>query len=288
MAWQRKIPFGYMMRGGLIQAHPQEAGAVRYSFDQYLAGASLLTIAEDMVRQGIRYHQHTSEWNKHMVKRILENAKYTGVGGYPRIISDEDFAAAQCQRTERNTYAPLPTHIQPIRGMVICVRCGSRMARGTRSYGRVSWRCQGPDCGQTVTVSDEALARQVEERLRELAQAPHLLTAPEPERTEPDMEAIRLQNELNQAFNHGAEKPEYIKNLAFDLAAQRYSQLPDPTPAHELERLQVRLEQGPADADTLADLLRTAVRAVRLSPAKNVELELVNGTVIAEKEAQSA
>ena len=102
------------------------------------------------------------------------------------------------------------------------------------------------------------------------------------------MEAIRLQNELNQAFNRGAEKPEYIKNLAFDLAARRYGQLPDPTPAHELEHLRVRLEQGSAEANTLADLLRTAVRAVRLSPAKNVELELVNGTVIAEKEAQSA
>ena len=38
MAWQRKIPFGYEIRGGLIQPHPQEADAVRYIFGQYLAG----------------------------------------------------------------------------------------------------------------------------------------------------------------------------------------------------------------------------------------------------------
>ena len=68
MAWQRKIPFGYLIRDGLIQSHPQEADAVRYIFGQYLAGASLLTIAEDMTRRGIRYHQHTAEWNKNMVK----------------------------------------------------------------------------------------------------------------------------------------------------------------------------------------------------------------------------
>ena len=73
MAWQRKIPFGYEVRGGLIQPHPQEADAVRYIFRQYQAGASLLAIAEDMTRQGIRYHRHTAEWNKNMVKRILEN-----------------------------------------------------------------------------------------------------------------------------------------------------------------------------------------------------------------------
>ena len=71
MAWQRKIPFGYMIRDGLIQPHSQEADAVQYIFRQYLAGGSLLTIAEDMIRQGVRYHQHTAEWNKNMVKGMF-------------------------------------------------------------------------------------------------------------------------------------------------------------------------------------------------------------------------
>ena len=57
----------------------------------------------------------------------------------------------------------------------------------------------------------------------------------------------------------------------------------------KMEQLRVRLEQGPADTDTLADLLSIAVRAVRLTPEKGVELELVNGTIITEeKEVQSA
>lgn len=285
MAWQRKISFGYMIRNGLIQQHPQEANAVRYIFGQYLAGASLLTIAEGMTRQDIRYHQHTAEWNKNMVKRILENAKYTGEGNYPRLVSDEDFAAAQRLRTERNIYAPLATEIQPIQNKTACAQCGGRMVRGGRAHGRVSWRCQGPDCGQVVTISDEALAEQADERLRELAQTPHLLTAPEPRQTGVDMDAVRLRNELTLALNRGSEKPEYIKSLALAVAAQRYSQLPDPTLAHELEQLQTRLKQGPVDAGTLNGLLHTAVRSVRLTPSKNVELELVNGTIIAGKEA---
>ena len=288
MAWQRKIPFGYMIRDGVVQPHPQEADAVRYIFGQYLAGASLLAIAEDMTRQGVRYHQHTAAWNKNMVKRILENAKHIGEGGYPRLVSDEDFAAAQRQRAERNIYAPLPTQIQPICSMVVCARCGGRMARGTRSHGRVGWQCRNSDCGQVVRISDEALAELVDGQLRKLAQSPHLLTAPEPQRTALTMDAIRLQNELTMALNRGSEKPEYLKNLALAVTAQRYEQLPDPTPTHELEQLRTRLEQNRANADTLADLLRTAVRAVRLTPEKKVELELVNGTIIAEKEAQSA
>ena len=288
MAWQRKTPFGYMIRNGLIQPHPQEADAVQYIFGQYQAGASMLTIAEGMTKQGVRYHQHTAEWNKNMVKRILENTRYTGADNYPRLITDEDFAAAQLLRTQRNIYAPLAAEIRLIQNKTVCARCGGKMARGTRSHSRVGWRCQSPDCGQVVAISDEALAELVDGRLRELAQAPHLLTASEHQQAEVDMETVRLRNELTLALNRGAESPEYLKTLALSVAAQRYGQLPDPTPAHELEQLRIRLEHGPVDADTLSGLLHTAVRAVRLTPGKNVELELVNGNIITGKEARSA
>ncbi|MBD5085290.1 MAG: hypothetical protein HDT33_09635 [Clostridiales bacterium] len=288
MAWQRKIPFGYMIRDGVVQPHPQETDAVRYIFGQYLAGASLLIIAEDMTRRGVRYHQHTAEWNKNMVRRILENTKYVGADGYPRLVPDENFAAAQHHRAERNTYAPLAAKIRPICGMVVCAQCGSKMARGTRSHGRVGWRCQNPDCGQVVTLSDEVLAELVNGQLQKLVQSPHLLTTPELKRAAPTMDAIRLQNELTMALNRGSEKPEHLKTLALAVTAQRYEQFPDPTPAHDLEQLHAQVEQGHADADTLANLLTIAVRAIRLTPSKNVELELVNGTIIAGKEAQSA
>ena len=288
MAWQRKIPFGYTIQDGLIQAHPQEADAVRYIFGQYLAGASLLAIAEDMTRQGPRYHQHTPAWNKNMVKRVLENQKCIGANGYPPLVPDEDFAAAQRQRSDRNTYAPLSTEIRPIVDKAVCARCGGRLARGTRSHDRVYWRCQNPDCGKSISISDVALAEMVGRRFRELSQVPHLLTAPEPQQAEPDLESIRLQNELTLALNRGGESPEHIKSLILAAAVQRYSQLPDPTPTHELERLRTQLEQVPADTSTLSTLLTTAVRAVRLAPDKTVTLELVNGTIITEGKEESA
>lgn len=65
-------------------------------------------------------------------------------------------------------------------------------------------------------------------------------------------------------------------------------QLPDPTPAHDVEQLRVRLEQGPADAGALAALLATAVRAVRITPDKNVELELVNGEITTDVKEERA
>lgn len=213
MAWQRRIPFGYEIQGGQLRPHPQEGDAVRYIFGQYLAGASLLAIAEGMTGRGPRYHQHTPEWNKHMVKRVLENARYTGSDGYPPLVSGEDFNAAQEQRGARNTYAPLPAGIRPIQDKAVCGLCGAKLIRSRRAHGRVYWKCQNADCGQSVSLSDETLAAMVERRLRALARMPHLLTAPEPQRAAPGLDAIRLQNELTQALNRGGESSRYMKSL---------------------------------------------------------------------------
>ena len=287
MAWQRKIPFGYEIRDGQIRPHPQEGEAVRHIFGQYLAGASLLTIAEGMTGRGPRYHQHTPEWNKHMVKRVLENARYTGTDGYPPLVSGADFAAAREQRGARNTYAPLPAGIRPIQDKAVCGLCGARQIRGHRTHGRVHWKCQNADCGQSVSLSDETLAAMVERRLRALARMPHLLTAPEPQRAASGLDAIRRQNELTQALNRGGESSRYMKSLILAAAAQRYSQIPDPTPAHRLGQLRARLEEGSADGETLSALLEAAVRAVRLSPGGTVKLELASGRSITEEKEES-
>lgn len=108
MAWQRKTPFGYMVRDGETVPCPTEADAVQDIFTRYLAGATYNEIAERMSRGNTPYHQHTSQWNKHMIKRILENGKYLGTGGYPRLISDDEFLAVQLQKKTGLTSPPAP------------------------------------------------------------------------------------------------------------------------------------------------------------------------------------
>lgn len=288
MAWQRKVPFGYEIQNGILRSHPEEANAVKYIFSQYLTGASYQAIADAMAQQGIRYHQHTAEWNKNMVKRILENRKYIGADDYPRIIPDSDFLTAQLQRAERSTYAPLPNAIRPICHKIVCAACGVKMLRDTKSHGRAHWRCQNPDCKQMVAINDDSLRKLVDQQLQKLTQLPHLLAIPEPQKATLSADDIRLQNELTHALNRGSESHEYIKTLAFTAATQRYERLLDPTPAYELEQLKMQLEQGNVDDEAIQRLLDTAVRTIRLSPDKNVELELVNGKITPEKDVQSA
>jgi len=279
MAWERKTPFGYMVQNGETIACPTEADTVRSIFTRYLTGASYAKIAEEMSRGSVPYHQHTAQWNKHMVKRILENGKYLGTDIYPRLISDKDFLAVQLQREDKTgCYTLCPASLNPIREKAVCAACGGRIERNTRSHGRPRWVC--PDCGTIVHIDDDAIQELVSERLRRLAEAPDLLTPPCTPEPTPSTDALRIQNELNLCFNRADINPEYMKTLIFAIAAEQYNLLPDPTPAHELAVLRERLEGGPASEADLQELLSKVVKSVRVGGQDYIELELINGKII--------
>lgn len=178
MAWQRKIPFGYQVQNGRINCQPEEAKFVRSIFSHYLLGSSYSQIADEMARQGVRYHQHTAQWNKHMVKRILENERYLGMDGYPRLVTDEEFLAVRLRRREQNTYAPCPSEIIPIRNKAVCALCGEKMTRDTKSHGRPRWRCKNPECGGSVYLDDSIILERVMQKLKVLAHSPEHIQLP--------------------------------------------------------------------------------------------------------------
>lgn len=226
MAWQRKTPFGYMVRDGETISCPLEAEAVQNIFTRYLAGASYAKIAEEMSRGNIPYHQHIPQWNKHMVKRILENTRYLGTDIYPRLISDEDFLAVQLQREDRSDYAPCPAGLKPIREKAVCAACGGRIVRGVKSNGRSRWVCASPNCGVAVHVSDEELQSHVSRRLRQLAAVSAMLTPPPTTEAVPSMEAIRIENELNLCFNRSDIKGTSLRDQWNDLLHHGRRRLP--------------------------------------------------------------
>ena len=101
MLKNRSIPFGYCMVNGKYSLNAPEAEAVRKIFAEYIGGKSLKTIAAEMQ---IPYNTGKAVWNKNMVCRVIENTKYIGEDGFPKIISDEDFIRASEIKAERNTY----------------------------------------------------------------------------------------------------------------------------------------------------------------------------------------
>lgn len=100
MLKNRSIPFGYCVVNGSFAVNENEAEAVRKIFADYISGKSLKAIAAEMK---IPYNSEKS-WNKNTVSRILDNKKYTGENGCPRIVSDEDFLRVSQIKSERNKY----------------------------------------------------------------------------------------------------------------------------------------------------------------------------------------
>ena len=108
---QRYIPFGYKIENGMTVVNSTEANAVRTAFEMYIGGASYNTIAKHMESTGVNYRHDSTAWNKNMVKRILENERYTGTVDYPFIIGRSALERVSAIKAERNTYRPKPKEI---------------------------------------------------------------------------------------------------------------------------------------------------------------------------------
>lgn len=216
------------------------------------------------------YHQHTAQWNKHMVKRILENERYLGMDGYPQLVTDEEFLAVRLRRGEQNTYAPCPSEIIPIRDKAVCALCGEKMARDTKSRGRPRWRCKNPECGGSVYLDDSIILERVVQKLKVLAHSPECIRLPKAAPASTD--ALRIENELALCFNRADINPEYMKTLIMAAAAERYAGLNDPTPAHRRALLRQKLELEPENEETLWELFESAVTHVCIGKGGEISL----------------
>lgn len=78
----RKVLYGYQIQNGALEIVPEEQRTVSMVFTLYNAGASYQAISDALNRQSIPYCREVPLWNKHKVKRLLENPRYTGKGGY--------------------------------------------------------------------------------------------------------------------------------------------------------------------------------------------------------------
>lgn len=97
---QRYIPFGYKIHKGEITVKAKEADTVRKIFEMYCEGQSYNAIAKYLSAEKIKYNGN-AKWNKHVVKRILENERLYGNEIYPQIINHDLFEKAAAIREQR-------------------------------------------------------------------------------------------------------------------------------------------------------------------------------------------
>ena len=77
----RKILYGYQIQRGELVVRPQEAVVAKRIVTLYMDGLSYQKIADALNADDIPFSEEAPLWNKHKVKRLLENPRYTGVDG---------------------------------------------------------------------------------------------------------------------------------------------------------------------------------------------------------------
>ena len=112
----------YMMKQGDIRICEQEACEVRNMFARYRQGASYAALAKDLTERRVCFLPGEYQWNKHRVKRILEDERYCASTVFPPLITQAELRAVHSLKEEKQTtktplYCELPRHM---RAKVVC------------------------------------------------------------------------------------------------------------------------------------------------------------------------
>lgn len=219
----RKNLYGYHIQNGELAVLPDEAVVVGRIATLYIAGASYQTVADTLNDEGIPYSPEAPVWNRHKVKRLLENPRYTGTDGYPPILDRSAFRAVQEQirsKTEGYTFKEKRPALH-LKEYLRCP-CGGalhRLAGANRRKDTLYLKCD--TCGTPITISDEQLLTAVARQVAAHSQpgnTPYI----------PSGEVIRLTNAINRGLEH-PDTPENVVSLILRGISARYDCCPAPT-----------------------------------------------------------
>jgi len=225
----RKILYGYQTQDGELSAHPQEAEGVKRTFSLYLSGMTQQQIADALNAEGFPYSEESPVWSRPRVVQTLRNSRYMGEKGYPALVDDETFHAAQAIRADRMRKwgdHPALCLVRKLR----CGHCGHSLRRISERQWRHTLRFHCDGCGMSVTIPDADLLSEVERQAAE-----YTPPADAPGYT-PSEDTVRLTN----AINRGLEKPEHPEEVTAPIMqgiSARYACFPTQMTATDILRL---------------------------------------------------
>lgn len=280
MKKNRYLPFGYHVQNGALCIHESEAAVIRQVFEDYQAGMSYRRIAESLTTKGILYMENRTDWNKHMVKRMLENSRYCGRDDFPLIIPADTFGAVTALIGQKSQGEPLSEELDSIRSKAICGACGAKYKRDGRSKNYEAWCCSAEGRITPKRITDQALLESVTAILNMIISNPSLLELPSPHREHYSLDVTRTENQINRELEKGEVDSDYIKLLIFGCAAAKYEACADTEPEYLTRQLLAIFEgQPPLEAFSIR-LFEDTVKQVVIDVDGSLWLRMINGKLI--------
>ena len=271
------------MQKGEIVEEPTESQAVKDIFNLYLNGKSMSEIARQMSISQISYNGITFDWNKNMVKRILENEKYLGKDGYPVLIDNETFNHANARKKSKATSVnEISEELQIIRSLTYCKECGHRLSRIGGNTQTDKWDCRNPECSRfNYRLTDNMIKDILLHILNAVIANPDLLdTDSEISAYTTNIKVKCQQNEINRLMDNPEIDSEKVKTEILRLAELKYDCCTYDESPQKTEYLKELLSDREQLNIIDYDLLKSCVSRILIGHFYTVEIEFINGVTI--------
>ena len=283
MKKNRNIPFGYTMQKGEIVEEPTESQAVKDIFKLYLDGKSMSELARQMSINQISYNGITFDWNKNMVKRILENEKYLGKDGYSALTDSETFYCANARKKSKATSVnEISEELKIIRSLTYCTECGHRLSRFGGNTQTDKWDCRNSECSRfNYRLTDNMIKDILLHILNAVIANPDLLdTDSEISAYTPNIKVKCQQNEINRLMDNPEIDSEKVKAEILRLAELKYDCCTYDESPQKTEYLKELLSDREQLNTINYDLLKSCVSRILIGHFYTIEIEFINGVTI--------
>lgn len=274
----RLLPYGYRIKCGRLMIDEIEMTVVKEVCKMRSAGETLKQIADCLNFRGISFYE-TAGWDKHKVKRLLENDRYIGKDGYPPILSEDELQAARNYKYREETEHHCPPSIQKLKNIIVCEECSAKMYRifiKKRKKTPIVWQCR--ECGKRIPCRDEDLLDIIRESYslikQELSESKpggsfHIPESPE---------ARLLENKISRLLGSMDRDNDEVRHLIMQWTAQRYEDSKDAEQDYT-ERLRLLLDEHVLD-NYDDELTAKIVRNILLNEPCTVTVRYINGMEI--------
>ena len=227
----RKILYGYRIQNGTLEIVPEEQKVVCRLFTLYLAGASYQRISDALNHDNIPYSTEAPLWNKHKVKRLLENPRYTGRDGYPVIVEQDIFQEAHQKIAEKASHMQPRSEksiIEQLAPYFRCI-CGEKMIRlGGERHDPLKQYLRCRRCNKTVTIGEDEMMHEITQQFYAHEHTGQIGYVP-------SAEVIRFNNAINRGLEQ-PDSPDAVVSLILRGAAARYACCPSPVQYENIDR----------------------------------------------------
>lgn len=277
------IPFGYEISDGEIKIVEREAEVVRNVYSLYVQGCSLKNISERLNLLTITYAGDGRVWDKNMVKRMLENTKYTGDKNYPPIIPKETAKMVlKCKSEKAGEVSPEDKkRLNALRDKMKCRICGSKMLRqhtGSGEKRKIYWKCSNVNCvGYRHVLSEKKLGNILVSLFDEIADNPGILDTNAEKGYEKNHVVMLASNEVAVIM----ENPECDTETALEkinrLASIKFDCCHEEDNSEITKKVKECFVLYPKQDKVDGDMIRQVIERIGVTPDKILYIKIING-----------